>query len=322
MATYLDNLLAWNVYNERTPEAAYVQVVMAVLLARNNRLRNVGEFRLTDRELAYQTRLSIRRVTAAKKRLQELGFIEYETDPDAPRLVTLYRIKVGAKRDTKRDTKRDANEKIPIYARARKTKDLKTKEKEIHKEKEKVFESEEPAQVEDLVKEAEVEQTAQEPTTGGMTLTTSAVIGHPVLDDDWSAARERMRLRMLRRKGVMVDDPAGKIEPSSAEASGAIPEGSPADMQEVRAEPEDGRRESDGTIAGDAGIESMLAVSRRGMSEAGAQVSEASDKRTDAVGRVHGLPSGEKNVSDTEGEEDIAGAVCGQDVRRLRRHAG
>lgn len=77
-----------------------------------------------------------------------------------------------------------------LYARARKTKDLKTKEKE--EEKEKVFKSEETAQVEELVKgaDSEVETSAQGMTAGGMTITTSAVIENPALADDWSAARE------------------------------------------------------------------------------------------------------------------------------------
>lgn len=47
------------------------------------RRSNVSEFYLTDRELSALTQLSLKRVSAGKKRLVEIGFMDCETDPAA-----------------------------------------------------------------------------------------------------------------------------------------------------------------------------------------------------------------------------------------------
>ena len=130
--TYLDNLVPWD--KARIGMHWCVQTIGNVLLALNNRKRNVGVVTISDRELKEECGFkSIKYVTRGKQALAELGYIEYE----GRGIPTTYTLKFSsAKRGTARGTLRGTPDEIPIYARARKNGRPQEKEKKINKRKE------------------------------------------------------------------------------------------------------------------------------------------------------------------------------------------
>ena len=137
--TYVDNLNAVNRILKVERVSASVVTVLWILLAENNEHREEGWFEITDEGIRSRvSQLSKAQVTAAKRRLKELGVINYEAESRAPRRGTRYVVtlsKAGAKIGAKSGAKLGVKEKKSINARAKRG-ESKEKEKEISKEKE------------------------------------------------------------------------------------------------------------------------------------------------------------------------------------------
>lgn len=88
--TYYDRLNQFFHANEQNPLAPSIQLVMLHLLQINNEHGNAGKFQVTDNYLAETTRLSAAAITEAKRKLKNLGFIDFKTDKGNPRKTTQY----------------------------------------------------------------------------------------------------------------------------------------------------------------------------------------------------------------------------------------
>ncbi len=137
--TYVDNLNAVNRILKVERVSASVVTVLWILLAENNEHREEGWFEITDEAIRSRvSQLSKAQVTAAKRRLKELGVINYEAESRAPRRGTRYVVtlsKTGAKIGAKSGAKLGVKQKNPINACV-KREESKEKEKETNKEKE------------------------------------------------------------------------------------------------------------------------------------------------------------------------------------------
>ena len=101
MDTYYDRLNAFFKFNAAHPMPPDDQLVMLHLLHHNNRLNNIGQFYLTDLQLAEQTHLSKSKITAIKRRLKNLGLLNFKTNPKAPAAGTQYTLPPLKKSDAK-----------------------------------------------------------------------------------------------------------------------------------------------------------------------------------------------------------------------------
>ncbi|MBD3878699.1 MAG: hypothetical protein SR1Q5_03315 [Quinella sp. 1Q5] len=143
---YIDKMNAWYAMSAGQPQ--HVIAVMWLFLCLDNVHRKRGWFKIADEQIRDRiTDLSKKDVTDAKRVLKELGAIDFETDPKAPRRGTRYVITLGVKQGQNEGKTRvkPADESLhhAAFSTPKNIEIELEKEKEV-KEKESVSEKEDP----------------------------------------------------------------------------------------------------------------------------------------------------------------------------------